>query len=322
MEITTFHLEESDKLEDFYSLQWNLYTDNPGYVKQVNLIDTIAFETGFILIGDGNTLARGVVYRTQLRMEGKEILFLGNFEALTLEHGLYFLKNIKPVLKRFLSGMLLLGPINGSTWNNYRLSVGENSCLFPGDISNPSFYPDVFEQAGFSFYAQYYTQVQTSFSTDLKIPLGYSIQYLNKNDWIDALEIIYTITMAAFAKAPLFSKITYESFRKKYVAMLISLDTNLMPLVLDENSEIVGYAVAYLSPFDNSMTAKTIARKAGIRYAGVGRLLSAEIMQLAKKYKVDKLYHAFMHQDNSSKALSAKYNAVTIKQYRLYKISL
>ncbi len=320
MSLVHFNLSDMDMLVQFYSLSRLLYSHDINYAEQTNSLDTKSFLSGYFTLDNGLVNARGVLYRSELMQDGNFIFFIGHFEAKTLTIGIDFLEQFKTMFQSQYKDAILMGPMNGSTWNNYRLASGNVEYLFQNDIVNPVFYSAVFEKVGFRIQSIYYTQMQTSFDIDLEIPEGYKIAYKLKEEWVELLPEICEITMEAFALAPLFTRIEFSEFNEKYLRMLAVLDTALMPLVYNELNDLVGYGVAYLSALDNSMTAKTIARKRSMRYAGVGRILSNEMMQLAKQYAVDKLYHAFMHQQNHSKVLSQKYGAQNVKQYLLYQL--
>ncbi len=320
MDLVQFNLSDTNLLAQFYELSKTIYANDLNYANQINAIEEVPFVKGFMLLKFDEAIARGVLYRSSILMDGKLVFFIGHFEALTCEAGIGFLELFKNMFQSEYQDALLIGPVNGSTWQNYRLAAKGVPSLFPNDIVNPEFYTTVFEKTGFRVQANYYTQLQTSFEIDLKIPQGYIVSYKSKSEWEALLPEIYEITIDAFSAAPFFTQIEYLDFKEKYRRMLSVLDTNLMPLVYDEMNHLVGYGVAYLSGLNNCMTAKTIARQKGFRYAGVGRILSNEMMLLAKQYKVSKLFHAMMHQQNHSKVLSKKYGAENVKHYVLYKL--
>ena len=88
------------------------------------------------------------------------------------------------------------------------------------------------------------------------------------------------------------------------------------------DKEICAFSSCYLNFNKDTIVVKTIARKLGRTYAGLGRSIADAITQIALEKGYSNILHAFMHQQNSSKSLSKKQNAIALKNYALYELCI
>lgn len=151
---------------------------------------------------------------------------------------------------------------------------------------------------------------------------GCTIEYLNKSEIMSRMKEIYDLSLEAFKTAPLFQAINFIHFEAKYNQNLKYLDTKFMPFVMDENSKIVAYLLAYPAYDKETLVIKTLARKSGRQFAGLGKLLANELVNKAIDSGYTKIYHALMNQSNVSKVLSRNISGTPCKTYAVFKHQL
>lgn len=323
MDIIEFTLKDDmvgfDALSD---LQNSMYED-PYYVRSINNLYADNFIKGFVLLENKEAKASALLFKPLLYSDNKPILFFGHFECESQDVGITLMEYVIKYCKNNYSNYRFIGPVNSGTWYNYKMPTNNFDVLFPGDIAGKLWYPKVMAELGFKEFCAYSTNLQLELKyTQNNVLQGFHIAYFDKEGIRKMLPEIYNITNEAFKTAPLFEEIPYERFRSKYSDDLEFLDTGLMPFVCDSNNEIVAFLVAYPSNNKNILVVKTIARKTGRVYAGIGKLLSNEIVNIAINRNYTKLYHAFMNQTNVSNVLSKNISGNCFKTYSVYSIDI
>ena len=314
MLIKELHTENKNDKIAFDSILFQLYKDE-DYIKQHNTVFLNTLITCFVGLNNQQIESRIAIYRTTT----DNTSYFGNFEALSKESGITILQHaLKYCQQNFKQGTLI-GPINGHTWNPYRLALNNSTYYFKNDLCNPLFYNDIMKHCGFSVTEQYETHLQTQFDTECQsLNPEFKITYFNENELINRSQEIYEITMSAFKSSPFFIAIPYEIFEHQFKKQISQIDLNLSPFVTDTKHQICAFSSCYKSTNGKGLVVKTLARKSGRQYAGLGRNLSDHIVQKAQEFQFETIIHAFMHQDNHSKSLSERFHGKTLKTYALY----
>lgn len=321
MEIVEFNLTDSRLMDEFNSIMPMLYT-NEAFIKKQNTLSEYNFVSAYIAKEENKVMARLACYNFQ-ENDNEKIYFFGNFEALTVEAGKRILHHLKNKLTLTHKQVKLIGPINGSTWSNYRIALNHSSLLFPNDLVNPHYYNDILITSDFKELHHYVTNLQTDFNLKLYTPnKEFEIVFFSKDELLSRIEEIYQLTMQSFKLAPFFIPIPFSVFEQQFIKQLNQIDLELSPFALNTKKELCAYSSCYLNFEKDTIVVKTIARKLGREYAGLGRYLSDAITQNALNKGYKKILHAFMHIQNSSKSLSEKYNGITLKNYTLFQCEL
>ncbi|MCC7031031.1 MAG: hypothetical protein IT257_12055 [Chitinophagaceae bacterium] len=320
MNIVTFDIDDQCALNQFEELAYMLYNhEKKHYASQVNQINLALFVKGFLLLDQEKAQARCVLYNPDLQYEKKPLIFFGNFEAANVSSGTQLLQSVIAYYRQHYPAYQLTGPINGHTWNDYRIAVNHHPQLFPFDICSGSFYHDLVLKCGFRILHQYYTNLQTNIRLQKTFESAdFKVTFFSKKQFEEKLPQIYQLTMEAFEQAILLSPLSEEQFVTKQMQLLSMLEMDLLPFVLDQQNRIAAFALCYIGFEQDTLVVKTIARKKGRRYAGIGRLLSTEIIRIATDRRIAKIYHAFMHENNLSTKLSKSMYGERIKTYALY----
>lgn len=227
---------------------------------------------------------------------------------------------------------LAIGPIDGSTWNRYRLITdsGTEPPFFLEPI-NPSQYPSYFTNSGFAPLATY--------SSALDINLEYEdpridsvrrrisesdihIRRINAGDFENELKRIYNICLTSFRHNFLYTPISEEDFLQQYARVRPILDPNLV-LIAEQNSRPVGFLFTLPDILARQRSApptiihKTLAVLPDRAQAGLGGLLIAEVQKIARQFGYHRSIFALMHDSNASRSISSRY-ATPMRRYTLF----
>ena len=316
--IWEFHCHDSKGLDALCQIRNTLYSNpNDQYLPE-NIILNAGIK-GFVYEGKTMPEAGLMLYHSDVIIEHQKVVLFGYFDALNNETGKLIIQYAIDYCKANFPNTILVGPVNGSTWGNYRLPLNAFDSLFPGDIAGKDYYPEIFNDLGFEVHCKYSTNMQSVLMRESSKPVnGCTIEYLNKSEIMSRMEEIYDLSMEAFKTAPLFQAIDFIHFEAKYNQSLKYLDTQFMPFALDANNKIVAYLLAYPAYDNEALVIKTLARKSGRQFAGLGKLLANELVNKAIDSGYSKIYHALMNQSNVSKVLSRNFSGTPCKNYAVY----
>lgn len=320
MKIIEFDIENEDALEQFRLFGNSLYEgEKENYARQANDISGDKFLKGYLGHVGEEIMARAALYSAWVEHNGKPVIYFGNFEAADMDSGQSMLKAIINDKETQYADHVLIGPVNGSTWKNYRIALNHFNSTFPMDIASRDFYPELLSRNGFEILYRFNTNIQTRL--EWKKPYqneAFKVVYFNADQFSERLEEIYDVTMEAFSHAPFFTPVDKVSFIEKYRTQLPYIDTSLVPFALDAKDRICGYCSCYMGYDNRSLILKTLARKQGKLYAGIGRILSQEAVKNTIDRGAESMYHALMHESNDSNSLSAHFYGEPFKHYAIY----
>lgn len=221
----------------------------------------------------------------------------------------------------------IIGPINGSTWSNYRVALESNNEPYFLDLTHPPYYTELFTQSKLSLDCKYYTFRDDELKIDFeKYHLlkekartqNIEIRNIDPADFEAELKLIHTFSLEAFSGNYLYSPIAFESFRDKYLSVLPVLKPELVYMSMQQD-KLVGLLFAVQNISDKGkrgIVLKTIARLPA--YDGLAGLLGAELYLQLKKLGYEYALHAFMNETNKSVNLSRQFNGSKVKGYGLY----
>ncbi|MNJ91932.1 hypothetical protein D3C87_95870 [compost metagenome] len=223
----------------------------------------------------------------------------------------------------------VLGPMNGSTWDNYRFSTHHDQPLFLSETFHPLYYNDLFREAGFEPALHYQSRIERGVTdqhqkvTDKIHDSGLGaivVRELDISRLDEELEKLFLLVKAAFERNALYTPISRETFHHKYAGIIRQLGTRYV-LLAEKNGELVGFVFAFRNHLETSKKQfiyKTVARKYGKEYAGVGHVVALEVMKRAVEDGMEDAIHAFMIYDATSTEISGNFNSQPYKTYVLY----
>lgn len=284
--------------------------------------------TSYFLFEDESVIATATTYsNSELKIDEKPLWIIGNFEALEVDcHELFqaIETDAKP------TGIhQLIGPMNGSTWQEHRFIVDQFGAPFLSEMNHPKYYSEIWKQHGFAPFQTYYSYKDTEISAnDERISkledhfskLNLQFRTIDLTNFEMELERIYELCVLAFRNNVLYSEISKEQFVASYLPFQAWLKEDYIWIAENEQQECLGFLFAFenkLNPLGKELIVKTIAKHPSFRYNGLGTLLGNQFMKKAIENKVESIIHAFMHESNTSKNLSQRFNGECIRTYEL-----
>lgn len=234
---------------------------------------------------------------------------IGDFqcsEEATLEQSFLVFNQLETELKK-LGVIKVIGPINGSTWQNYRLTTYYgNEKPFLLEPYTPQYFIKHWNHFGFKpehNYSSYKMDI-TQWSDERIHKLHSKFSELTFKSLCEKdLNAIFDLSVKSFVKNPYYIDIDKETYLTKYGKMMALLQPNISLVIYDKN-ELVGYLFAILNPSSNpqerpdSVILKTIAISDNRKYAGLGTYLLSKLVEEMTKINVKYIIHALMYDNN------------------------
>jgi len=224
----------------------------------------------------------------------------------------------------------LIGPMEGSTWSNYRFSTHHNAPDFFMEPHHHLYYNDHFTKAGFNAIANYLSSLDETLFYDLEsiqeiehnyLEKGLTLRNLNLDDFGNELQKIGKFSIDQFSSNFLYSPIQPNDFVEKYKPLKAFFNPQFIKVLENKNGEIQAFIFAIKDHLDSSnetLIIKSVVRKKDASIKHVGAYLAQKINYLAKKSGYNKVIHAFMIDTNASHKISTQQSASTYKAYALY----
>lgn len=235
----------------------------------------------------------------------------------------------------------VVGPVNGSTWFNYRFILKGEYPLFPGEPFQPDYYLNQWYANGFT--DQVYYTSDTPPKSLLK-PTSKEITgaYLRKNGLIlksvpktldqQLLEKLYTFYHETFEQNPLFNALSWENYLKISTKSELVVDYDHSFLLADEDENIAFIILSYrdiygaqlkenneLKDFKNQrLIIKTLATHPSWQNKKIGTIMVNLVHNLAYQNGYEEIMHAVMFKGNLSAIKSGeKFKAAVAREYVL-----
>lgn len=281
---------------------------------------------------DDLLLGVSIIYKNPFLFDQGGLCAFGNLEFIDNKEVAELLFRGIEKCATSLNATQLVGPMNGSTWFDYRLSHPSNSPLFLGENTHPAYYASLIEELGFNSIAKFYSAKDETeffnfsklkFTTEIFAKKGMTIRRLSESNFEEDLIQIYSLSNSAFSSNFLFAPIEQEDFLKLYLPLKNYIDFNYSKVVV-EGENIIAFLLVipnHLSP-NKEPIIKTVARHPNKKYQGAGGLLINDFKYYATQNENEKCIHAFMHEENDSTLISNKFNGQRIRNYTLYSKTL
>jgi len=303
--------------------------------KEALQIDRDHFYTGIVMQDpEGTVVAACIVYRNPaMQVCGQQALSFGNVLVI---HESGILDDLISYVKKIAAGLdidQVIGPLNGSTWNSYRIAVSGEGRKYFLDLDHPAYYGKLFEDVrGLKVINKYFSTIDYDLNP-LAEPYQNALSFFSEkgivirdfltDSYETELKKIYLVCEQAFRESPFYTPVTFEVFKEKYIPIKPYLDPELI-LMAYKGSELVGFifGIRDLCNRDaKGVIVKTMARKPGTGIRGLGMHMSAYYHYNVAKSGYQYMIHAFMAEDNLSRAIAEKFNGKILKTYHLYAIN-
>lgn len=265
-----------------------------------------------------------------LQQEGNPAACIGHYECVEDVEVAKVLFEAAKDLARKAGKMALIGPMNGSTWNDYRLS---------DDHEYPNFFLEPYHHLYYHHHFQHFgAKVIARYRSNLVEKLGFDterVQLLEKGFLQDGITFrtfqpekgeqeltrIWEFTSKVFQSNYLYTPLTLSAFLEKYKPLLPLLEPEFISLAENETGQLVALNFCFRDqwhPGKKRLIAKTVARLPESRYAGIGQVLGKLVYSVAQQKGITSFVHAFMIDDNASNRLSGNLAGHPFKTYSLY----
>ncbi len=262
---------------------------------------------------------------------------IGELVADDIESGVQLINKALEVLEE-KHVKVIYGPMNGTTWNQYRClkyTNGEPEFLLEKVGSKEQ--NDMFMQAGFDLCYEYSSTkgkiedaYKSDFLNDLKNELdknGIVIRNFDKENAEKDLDNIFKVAMYGFSHNPLYTDIPEEVFIIQYSQYVASCDQDFI-LIAEKDEKAIGFLFA-MPDFNEvqvqgkqrpeTLILKTIAVLPEYENYSIGSVM----LDLVRKRALEKGYidwiFAFMYKGNTSQRMSKRNNTYLLREYALYK---
>ncbi len=315
----------------FESLAERLYPAEVLRLKGLEGINHSLLRSAYVLLQDGTAVARCCLYHNPaLSYQEKKAACIGNFESIH-DSGCS-----NELFRRVIADAkadaaeYIIGPMNGSTWDTYRLGTTQGQANFFLEPYYPSYYPALFTAAGFEPIAHYLSNrddekdLHEERIRELEkrfVEKGMSFRNIDLQHYEAELEKLYAFCMDAFRNNFLFTPLPKEAFLEKYLKLKPYIDPQYVIIAEDAERNIAGFIFCLENRYDTKQKGiiiKTIARHPSVRYGGMGNVLGSKFKRRAMENGYQYIIHAFMIESNASRILSQHFSGSTFKEYELY----
>ncbi|MFN8369897.1 MAG: GNAT family N-acetyltransferase [Bacteriovoracaceae bacterium] len=330
LDLSAFNINSKDKLQEFFDFYLNRTKSNPAKIKW-----QLSDQNSFI----GKIKYKIFTVKKENKIAGTAISFINPKLKETGQFGfLEFIEDIE-IFKTLIRGIetffkendikYYLGPINFSTWDNYRIKVDQfdiRPYLF--EPTNPSYYAKFFEAENFNVAKSYITRELIHISeTNAKLEKRYmqlkeqniTIEKFNLNNFEQEMPILHTFVKQNFNTNFLYTDIEFNEFYQIYNSMKNIINPNLFLIARNKENKIVGFIFGMedlLNKDQPCAILKTLAVDEKYRNLGLGAALMFKIHQEVSKLGITRIKHALMAEDNLSTHFSQSND--TIFTYKLF----
>jgi hypothetical protein len=152
-------------------------------------------------------------------------------------------------------GTTVWAPVDIDTWHRYRfLTKGFDEEIFTNEPYNKPYYPEFMERGGFKVLETYHSKRINNYHRVLNrlkrkyaeaLAEGYTIQRLEKKQFRQTLDRIYSLSQEIFEENLGFSAITRQTFIRLYAPLERIADPDCLLLGLAPDGSDAGFIFAY-----------------------------------------------------------------------------
>lgn len=253
---------------------------------------------------------------------------LGNYECINSFHVSGALLEYALNHARHLGYEYAIGPMNGSTWYNYRFKIDNNSPNFFLEPFHQNYYIEQYKRCGFETVAGYTSTIDHHLTAE-KASLSRIEDILNRKEIVfrnidmehieTELKQVHDLSLRAFKNNPYFAPLSWSDFWKKNKTLIDKIDPNLF-MVASHEEKIIAYIFTIHNLWEQNTkqaVLKTLAVSPEITYRGTGFVLMEKLNDYLKKNGYSSMIHAFMFENNNVIRLSQKFSRDVLSKYIL-----
>lgn len=317
-----------DNFHLFAEVKKQVYAENSVGLNQSDDLNPEFLTACFVVIENQLPVGRLALYNNPgLFWKDKKACCIGNFECVNKLEVAQFMQNEAGNWAKENGFSYILGPMNGSTWDNYRFSTHHDNPLFLSEQDHPLYYNQLFLELGFEVILNYESRIERGITADHEKVAnkiresdleGINIRELDTSRIDEELDKLFPLIKAAFERNTLYTPISKKTFYKKHAGVIRQLGTRYI-LLAEKEGELIAFVFAFKNVLaEKQFVYKTVARKYGKEYAGIGHAVALEVMKRAVEDGMEDAIHAFMIYDATSTEVSRNFNSQPYKEYALY----
>lgn len=293
-------------------------------------IPVASFHCGVLVYVGKKTLAKASLYHDPaIRYMDDAIAMVGTYHAEEHAEAVKLLFDTLKAEAKSLGIHRLIGPMDGSTWENYRFHDDGELPLFLMEMQHPTYYVRQWRENGFEPIAHYYSSKTNRLDfvskevNAIRARLesqGVIIRPIDLDKYEQELVRLHPFLLTSFASNFLYSPISLSSFLDKYLPLRAYLHAPFI-LIAEDQDEIVGVFFCiqdFLDKAQKTLIIKTIARYPSVRYRGLGHVMAAQVYASAREKGFTQIIHAFLKSEGTSTPISQNFFATPFKTYSLY----
>jgi hypothetical protein len=224
----------------------------------------------------------------------------------------------------------IIGPLNCSTWMNYRWAIDGFDTKLTPDCDNPAYYVDFIKKLG---YKELYTYRSAMVKVDNplyavgeqsyqeKIQSGFIFEKYNGEDCFTILEQLFDISCDAFSESELYCDIPFDYFKNLYAEKLHALNLVVF-LAKTPDKKPIGYVLGYPSQDGKMFVSKSSAVKKEFQKHGFyTALLYLGLKHIKDSGYNETLFHFQCEQRKSFQHFSEQIET-NVKRYAIFKKEL
>jgi hypothetical protein len=287
------------------------------------------FYIGIVVQEDGQALAKAALYlNPHVVYQHYKVGLLGAYAATENISACKLLLETLEDLARQLGLDMLLGPMNGSTWEDYRFMDAPGGASFLMEKTHPTYYSQQWQSCGFEAIARYYSSESFQLQVDHAVlPIekrlqeeGVQMRPIDLASYEEELRRIHPFLSHAFSTNFLYSPIGEQAFVDKYLPIKSFLQADFV-LIAEHRGEVVGVFLCVADVLDKTtktLIIKTIARDPAPVYSGLGHVMAAQVYRQAYEQHFNRIIHAFLKEEGTSTPISRHFYGLPFKTYSLY----
>ncbi|MCB0642283.1 MAG: hypothetical protein KDC44_11615 [Phaeodactylibacter sp.] len=287
----------------------------------------------YLLRQDGRAIGSIALYHNPgHQLEGQPATCVGYFHCVNDTQAAKKLIDAVVADTRALGIQQIIGPLNGSTWENYRFRTTDEPPAFFLESAHPVYYKDLFRACGFQPIKSYYSflveplQPMSDRASKRRTQFeaaGIRFRPIDPNHYERDVRRMYDLCLIAFKDNFLYTPYPWEAFAKKY-SLLESIARPEMTLLAEEGDQVVGFVFMIddvLCTEEKRFVFKTYAVHPGIKYAGLGAVISQQVTEALLQEGYTSSIHAFVIEGSPSYNASSS-NSKVYREYQLYALNV
>jgi len=301
-----------------------------GLGKKMEVVENKYLHSCHLLMDGNEAVGRFALYvNEQLSYQGHTVICIGAYACVNNDAVAAELLNVAITKSEALGYHYIIGPMNGSTWNDYRFAKGEVDRSFFLDVTNPSYYNNQFVFAGFRSIAEYCSGEDNSLRSSKEqldrfqqhyTKQGVKIRNIDLDNLQEELYKIADFANKAFADNFLFTPMCRIQFVQKYTLLQAFMNPEFILIAEDQegNMQAILFAIEDISNSERkTLIIKTMACKLDTTFRGIATYLGRRLVQIAYEKGYERIIHALMHKSNLSLNASNNFGS-TFREYVLY----